>query len=176
VSELGRGTRFTILLPPGVGVEESAGPAERGLTQAPKGTEVVLLVEDDEGVRTLTQLILQRSGYQVLDARNGQDGLAIVQSHPGSIDLLVTDVLMPGLSGGALATQAVKLRPSLKVLFVSGHIENAIATDGPTATVSFLQKPYAPGELATKVRAVLDAAPAAAKAAGRGPGPGKGPA
>jgi CheY-like chemotaxis protein len=172
-SELGRGTRFTILLPAAVGAEEPVGVAERGLKQAPRGSEVVLLVEDDEGVRGLTQLILQRSGYNVLAAKDGHEGLATIQTHDGHIDLLVTDVLMPGLSGGALAAQAVKLRPTLKVLFVSGHMESTVVADGLSAGMGFLQKPYAPGELAAKVRTILDTARTAVRAAGRTPGPGK---
>jgi signal transduction histidine kinase/CheY-like chemotaxis protein len=168
-SELGQGTRFTVLLPPAVGLEESAGVVERGLAQAPRGSEVVLLVEDDEGVRGLTRLVLERSGYQVLDAMNGREGLALITSHTGPIDLLVTDVLMPGLSGGALAAEAMKVRPMLKVLFVSGHVESTTVPTDLTG-MSFLQKPYAPGELAAKVRSVLDVTPTAARASGRTPG------
>ncbi len=172
-SELGRGTRFTILLPRAAGVEEPVRHVERGLSQAPKGSEVVLLVEDDEGVRGLTRLILQRSGYVVLEAKDGHEGLTTVQAHPGTIDLLVTDVLMPGLSGGALAAQALKQRPGLKILFVSGHVESTIVMEGVAAGMAFLQKPYAPGELAAKVRSILDAKPAA-RAAGRTPSSGMG--
>src|SRR6202040_362336 len=97
-----------------------------GAAQLLKGTEVVLLVEDEESLRTLARVILEARGYEVLDACNGRDGLALCEAHQGPIDLLLTDVMMPQLGGRELAEGAVKLRPSLKVLFMSGHTEDVV--------------------------------------------------
>ena len=158
-SELGRGTRFTMLLPAVAGeVEPPAVPGHDDLSAAPKGSsEAVLLVEDDDGVRGLTRKVLERSGYVVLEARDGREGLSVVTSHTGGIDMLLCDVLMPEMSGGVLVERALVLRPALKVLLVSGHIEDVLAKEGVTKGMAFLQKPYAPSELARKVKEVLDA-------------------
>jgi len=156
-SELGRGTRFTILLPAATGMDTPVAPLGTLLSAAPRGSlEVVLLVEDDNAVRSLTKKILERAGYVVLEARDGRDGLSVLQSHTGNVDMLLCDVLMPEMSGGALLQHALLLRPTLKVLFVSGHAEDVLVKEGIAKGVGFLQKPYAPGELARKVRAVLD--------------------
>jgi len=118
-SELGRGTTFRIFLPAVVeALDKGAGPAA-GLTKAPRGSEVVLVVEDEDAVRKLARSILEASGYMVLDARNGREGLALCEIHPGSIDLLVTDVVMPELGGRELAHAALKLRPRMRVMFMS---------------------------------------------------------
>ena len=156
-SELGRGTRFTILLPAAIGMDTPVAPPGTLLSGAPRGSlEVVLLVEDDNAVRGLTKKILERAGYVVLEARDGRDGLSVLQSHTGNIDMLLCDVLMPEMSGGALLQHALLMRPALKVLFVSGHAEDVLVKEGIAKGVGFLQKPYAPVELARKVRAVLD--------------------
>jgi len=156
-SELGRGTRFTILLPAVVGVDTPVEGLGNGLSGAPRGSsEVVLLVEDDNAVRGLTKKVLERTGYVVLEARDGREGLSVMQSHTGTIDMLLCDVLMPEMSGGALVQHARVLRPTLKVLLVSGHTEDVLAKEGIAKGVGFLQKPYAPAELARKVREVLN--------------------
>jgi two-component system cell cycle sensor histidine kinase/response regulator CckA len=94
--------------------------------------------------------------------------VAVLESHPGSIDMLLCDVLMPEMSGGALVHRARLLRPTMKVLFVSGHTEDVLAREGIAKGVAFLQKPYAPGDLAYKVREVLESATGGDAGAGGG--------
>ncbi len=149
-SEVGLGTSFKIFLP---AVAEPAQPRPRvhaGLLTAPKGTEGILLVEDDDTVRALVGRILRVCGYAVLEARSGRDALKLCETHQGKIDLLLTDVVMPLLGGRELAEEARKLRPALKVLFLSGHTQDAISED------SVLHKPFTPIQLAEKIRETLD--------------------
>jgi two-component system CheB/CheR fusion protein len=157
-SALGQGTRFEMLLP---FAAERAGAAEArhaGLKNIPRGeSEVVLLVEDEDGVRGLTKRVLERAGYTVIEARDGREGLAVVESNAGPIDILISDVLMPEMSGGVLIERARKARPGLKVLLVSGYTEDVLVKEGIAKGTPFLAKPYAPAELAHKVREVLDA-------------------
>ncbi len=155
-SELGRGTTFRIFLPAvAEAVDKGAG---RGLAKAPTGCETVLMVEDEDMVRRLARTILEASGYQVLEARNGREGLALCEVHPGPIDLLVTDVVMPELGGRELAESALKLRPGMKVMFMSGHTQDVVLKEGVEKGTAFLQKPFTPAELAHKVRDALDSA------------------
>jgi two-component system CheB/CheR fusion protein len=155
-SELGHGTTFQIFLPAvAEALEKGAGPAG-GLANAPKGTEVILMVEDEDSVRKLARMVLEASGYAVLDARNGREGLALCEIHPGPIDLLVTDVVMPELGGRELAQGALKLRPGIKVIFLSGHTQDVVLKEGVKKGTAFLRKPFSPVELAQKVREVLD--------------------
>jgi len=155
-SEPGRGTVFTVFLPAIVErVDLGAAPAG-GLAGAPKGSETVLLVEDEDAVRVLSQRILEKMGYVVLTARNGREGLALCESHEGAIDLLATDVVMPEMSGRELAEGALKLRPAMKVMFMSGHMQDVILKEGVQHGTAFLQKPYSPSGLARLVRETLD--------------------
>ena len=159
-SELGRGTRFRIVLP---AVLESPDQVERPagrLSAAPKGfSEVILLVKDEDRVRKLERTILQARGYVVLEANDGLEGLSVCENHKGTIDLLVSDVVMPELGGRELAERARMMRPDLKVLFMSGHTQDVILKEGIKKGAAFLQKPFSPTELAHKVREVLDAKP-----------------
>ena len=124
----------------------------------PTGTETVLLVEDAEGLRRLARRILERCGYTILEAPNGDEALRICERHQGAIHLLLTDVVMPGMSGRVLADRLALLHPATKVLYTSGYTDHAIVNRGVLATgTAFLQKPYAPETLARKVRDVLDA-------------------
>ena len=118
---------------------------------------VILLVEDDDGVRRLVRLILESSGYVVLAASNGAEGLAVCGAHRGRIDLLLSDVMMPELGGRELAYGAMKLRPGLKVLFMSGHNEDIVAEEGICRGNGFLQKPFTSRALTQKVLAAMDA-------------------
>jgi two-component system CheB/CheR fusion protein len=155
-SELGEGARFTVLLPAAARVEDTIEHRGAGLTHAPRGTsEVALLVEDEDSVRRLTRRILEKSGYVVLDAPGGSEALSIIESHAGRIDILVSDVMMPGMSGRELAERASSVLPGLKVLFVSGHTEDVLLREGVRRGAAFLQKPYGPAELAQKVDEVL---------------------
>jgi CheY-like chemotaxis protein len=137
-------------------VDRAAHP-DTGLDHAPKGSETILVVEDEDMVRGLTRTVLEASGYTVLEARNGREGLAICETHQGPIDLLLSDVVMPELGGRELAEQAIKLRPNLKIVFVSGHTQDVILKEGVENGAAFLQKPFTPAGLAQKVRETLDA-------------------
>ena len=157
-SQVGIGTTFRIYLPR---VEEEAEkPANDNLpTDLPGGTETVLLVEDEDTVRNLCARILGDLGYKVMEARNGGEAIAGAQGYGERIDLLLTDVVMPGMSGGELATQMVLHHPEMKVLFTSGHTDDVIVHHGVLDEgVSFISKPYSSEGLARKIREVLDAA------------------
>ena len=131
-----------------------ASPAEN----APVGTETILVVEDDPRLRLLTRKSLERCGYRVLVTGEGNEALRVAASHEGPIHLLLTDVVMPGLSGKAVATAIARTRPDTRVLYCSGYTEDAIVHHGVLeAGVAFLEKPFTPNGLARKVRDVLDA-------------------
>ncbi len=155
-SEPGAGAVFTIFLPAVSEPADAAAPPSEGLALAPRGSEAILLVEDEEMVRTLVRQILEASGYAVLEARNGREALALCDSHKGPIDLLMTDVVMPEGGGRGLAEGILKLRPGVKVLFMSGHTEDGVLKEGVRKGAAFLQKPFAPAGLARKVRETLD--------------------
>jgi two-component system CheB/CheR fusion protein len=155
-SEVGEGTSFRILLP-AVAEEVQAGEQQpAGLATAPRGTESILLVEDEDAVRELVHTVLAARGYTVVEARNGREGLKLCESHTGGIDLLVTDVVMPELGGRELAEAAIKMRPGLKVLFMSGHTQDVILKEGVQQGAAFLHKPFTPMQLAQRVRDTLD--------------------
>ena len=157
-SEMGRGTTFRIYLPLWKGTAQSAGPSPPAAVTL-HGSETVLLVEDEEQVRKVTKAILRRYGYNVVEARNAGDALLICERYEATIHLLLTDVVMPRMSGRELATRLAPMRPGMKVLFVSGYTETAIVHHGIIdAGVAFLQKPITPGALARKVRETLDSA------------------
>jgi signal transduction histidine kinase/CheY-like chemotaxis protein len=156
-SELGQGARFKMLLPAVTEVPEREDHPGRDLAEAQNGsTEVVLLVEDEDGVRKLASKILRGRGYVVLEARDGREALSISQAHQGQIDLLVSDVIMPELGGRELAERIMTMRPEIKVLFVSGHTQDVLLREGVEAGIPFLQKPFAPTEFAHKVREALN--------------------
>ena len=154
-SEVGEGTSFRILLPAVAEMVESAHPPA-GLVAAPIGTERVLLVEDEDAVRELVRRILEARGYAVVEARDGREGLKLCESHPGKIDVLLTDVVMPGLGGRELAEAALKLRPGMRVVLMSGHTQDVIVKEGVEQGAAFLHKPFTPMQLAQKVREALD--------------------
>ena len=155
-SEPGWGTVFTIFLPATTELTDHVAPRSEGLNMPPKGSEVILLVEDEDLVRSLARRVLERSGYVVQEASNGREGLALCEALEGPIDLLFTDVVMPEMGGRELAQGALKLRPELKLLFSSGHTHDVVLKEGIEHGMAFLPKPYTPAELAQKVRATLD--------------------
>ncbi len=155
-SEPGRGTTFKIYLPQaGEAIVAAPIGAERPLPK--RGTETLLLVEDEDVVRFLTREILVGQGYTVLEASRGDEAIRICTQHGGPIHLMVTDVVMPGMSGPQVAKALQPLRPEMKVLYVSGYTDDAIVHHGIlTSGLAFLQKPFAPESLARKVREVLE--------------------
>jgi two-component system, cell cycle sensor histidine kinase and response regulator CckA len=159
-SEPGRGTTVKVYLPRVRGATEPAAPPPHPAApprEVRGGHETVLLVEDAAPVRALARRSLEACGYRVLDASDGPTALELSARHGEAIDLLVTDVVMPGMSGRELAERLAPGRPSMKVLYTSGYTDDAMVRQGVlNAGVAFLQKPFVPDSLARKVREVLD--------------------
>jgi CheY-like chemotaxis protein len=148
----GQGSAFFLAFP---ALEEL--PLQAPPPDSPGGSEIVLLVEDEGMVRDLARRALVQSGYTVMEAADGRQALAVSRRHAGPVHLLLTDVLMPHLSGPDLARQLTAERPGLKVLYVSGYTDDAFAAHGGSqAGLPYLQKPFTPQALARKVREVLD--------------------
>jgi PAS domain S-box-containing protein len=155
-SEVGKGTTFKIYLPRIEGAVEEAEPLGARAVLA-FGSETILLVEDETEVRKLVREILEMNGYKVLEVHRGEEALSVGQQYQGPIHLMVTDVVMPGISGRQLAERLAPLRPDMRVLYMSGYTENAIVHHGVLdEKTAFIQKPFTPGTLALKVREVLD--------------------
>ena len=155
-SEPGEGTTFRIYLPYTAETPEEAPALPEPATQL-RGSETLLLVEDDPAVRTLTAWTLRGVGYTVLEAENGAEALQMAQEHEGEISLLITDVVMPRMSGKQLADQLHAERPELKVLYSSGYTENTIIHHSVLDRgIAFLPKPFTPSALVRKVREILD--------------------
>ena len=164
-SEVDKGTRFKVYLP------RVMTPAQRlqheEETVVPKGAETILLVEDDEAMRTLTRTCLESAGYTVFDADSGESAIAVMTRHQGPIHLLLTDVIMPGITGRQLAESLTAARAETKVLYMSGYTADIIAERGVLdAGIALLEKPFTREGLLKKVRAVLDGEPFAQSAAG----------
>jgi two-component system, cell cycle sensor histidine kinase and response regulator CckA len=157
-SEPGTGTTFKVYFPRAVEGDLFV-PAAEDKRSAPRGTETILVVEDDPALRALSERVLQANGYIVLLARNGLEALAIASGHSGPIDMIATDVVMPKMNGRPLVEKLLESRAAMRVLFMSGYTDDEVmrrgVIDGRTA---FLQKPFTPSELARKVREVLDQA------------------
>jgi CheY-like chemotaxis protein len=158
-SELEKGTKITIYL-----ATADKDAIERTSSRPPAppvlgGSETILLVEDDEAVRVLTRTILRRYGYDVVEAQSGGDAFLLCEQHPTVIHLLLTDIVMPRMSGAQLADRLVTIRPEMKVLYMSGYANDAVLRAGaPGPPIPFIQKPITPEALARKVRDTLDAA------------------
>ncbi len=154
-SEPDSGTTFRIYLPISADVEEPTHEVFEPATL--DGTETILLVEDQDEVRTVAHQILRRYGYHVLEARNGGEALLTCEKHPRTIHLLLTDVIMPQMNGRELAERLLRIRPDMKVLFMSGYTENTIVHHGVLDSgISYLQKPLDPEKPARRVREVLE--------------------
>jgi PAS domain S-box-containing protein len=163
-SEPERGTTFKIYLPR-VQSLRSEACVTRPAEQSPRGCETVLLVEDEASVRQASRQFLSRSGYNVLEAFDGEDALREAREHDGPIHLMITDVVMPRMSGPALAAKLADDRPDMKVLFVSGYAERTILQHGKIdVTQRFLEKPFSLKMLGRKVREVLETSSEAALA------------
>jgi PAS domain S-box-containing protein len=155
-TKLGEGSTFRVYLPRITAQSEST--AERAAGVTPTGTETILLAEDDDALRSLGRRILERCGYQVLQAADGEEALRHAREYAGEIDLLVSDVVMPHLGGRQLADSMLAVRPRMRVLFVSGYTDDEVLLHGVVhADVAMLQKPYSLVALAQMVRKVLDA-------------------
>ncbi len=155
-SEPGRGTAFRVYLPRNDAAADPAPPRVSPSTREP-GTETILLVEDADPVRNLAREILRRQGYQVLEASNPGEGLLVAEQHASPIDLLVTDVVMPKMTGRELARRLAAPRPEMKVVYMSGYTDNAIVHNGVLEPgIAFVPKPFTPDALLRKVREVLD--------------------
>jgi PAS domain S-box-containing protein len=155
-SEVGKGTTFKIYLPR---VDDVGHTSEqtRQLRPVPRGSETILVVEDEDIVRALSTEILEKHGYRVLSAANGPEGLRLCREFSGRIDLLITDVVMPQMSGRELAERLALIRPETRVLYMSGFTDDAIVRHGVLDDdVFFIQKPFSPDALAFKTRSVLD--------------------
>jgi signal transduction histidine kinase/ActR/RegA family two-component response regulator len=154
-SDLGWGTTFKVYLPRAAGPAEAVGKASKG--EMPRGSETVLFAEDQDAVAAVVRATLQLCGYRVLQASNGSEAVELCRRYDGPIQLLVTDIVMPGMSGPELAAAVRTLRPETKILFISGYSERAFTSHGTLdGDAGFLQKPFMPAALALKVREVLD--------------------
>jgi PAS domain S-box-containing protein len=156
-----RGTAFRAYFPRVDGREDAVAAQDSpGLPRTDHGQETILLVEDEINLRCLARQYLENQGYKILEAEDGAAALQIVDGHQGAIDLLLTDVIMPGMNGRELATRITKLLPDVRVLYMSGYTENAVGHDGTLdAGVNLLQKPFSLPVLKDRVREVLDSEP-----------------
>jgi CheY-like chemotaxis protein len=156
-SRPGQGSEFTVYFP---AAAESPGPTrdpatgQRGVVP---GGGTILLAEDERGVRGFIRESLELAGFQVIEARNGADALRQLDGMAGPVDLLISDVIMPGGSGPDLARRARALRPGLPVLLISGYPEDELGSDGvPDSGMDFMGKPFTPSALADKIRSILE--------------------
>ena len=157
----GEGTTFTIYLPRVEALEECI---ESTSTHRPAyaGTETILLVEDEDGVRRLLKHILSRQGYTVLEAPDGPEALECLANHEGTVHLLLTDMVMPRMSGRDVGDRAIELRPGIKVIYMSGYTDDVLMRAGALGPgMSFIRKPLKVETLTARVREVLDAVHAA---------------
>jgi CheY-like chemotaxis protein len=156
-SEVGHGTTFKVYFPRLRDAAEAVVCPVESAAKQPRGSETLLIAEDDDVLRALGARVLGSLGYKVLVARTGAEALQIVAEYDGAIDLIATDVVMPGMNGSHLVEKVLEARPGIRVLFMSGYTDDEVmrrgVIDGKTA---FLQKPFTPDLLAHKVREVLD--------------------
>jgi len=155
-SEEGKGTTFNTYLPQ---VEQQNKKTEEPsfANETVSGKETILLVEDEYQVRVWIQKVLSRYGYTIIDAPNGTDALGIWQKNSTAFDLLITDVIMPKMSGRELANQLLSDRPDLKVLYMSGYTDDELGPHGILESgIQFIQKPFSPENFLTKIRNLLD--------------------
>jgi len=156
-SELGHGTTLKVYLPRVDEPAEPLAPSTPADAESLRGTETILLVEDEPAVRAVARQILTRQGYVVLEAPDGQTALAMVDAGGPRVDLVLTDVVMPGMSGRSLADRLASHCPGLRVLYMSGYTDDAIVRHGMLEPgLAYLQKPFRPDALARKVREVLN--------------------
>ncbi len=156
-SEPGKGTALRIYLPRVEGDVEAPTPPRQALPRRDRGSETVLLVEDEDSVRSVARRVLAGCGYTVLEADSGEQAISLSQSHDGPIHLVITDVVMPGMSGVDMAAQLEADRPGIGILYVSGYRDETISHHGMSSVqVHLLQKPFTVEALTAKVRSILD--------------------
>lgn len=155
-SEPWTGTTVKVYLPRVRDIPETVVEEQR-LFESFRGTETILLVEDDESVRSVVLAVLQRSGYKVLEANNPGEAILISEQHTGFIHLMVTDVVMPRMSAPELAERLAPWHPEMKVLYMSGYSDDGVVSRKVLESESFLEKPFTPEDLLRKVRQVLAA-------------------
>jgi PAS domain S-box-containing protein len=154
-SKVGEGTTFRVYLPRIA--ELPPQPTTREIRLAAKGRETILIAEDEDAIRRMTTMVLQRSGYTVLEATNGLEAVAVAEGHTGPIHLLLTDLMMPKLSGREVAERLLLVKRGMRVLYMSGYTEDVMVQQGvESATANFLHKPFSLASLTNKVREVLD--------------------
>jgi len=157
-SKLGQGSAFQIYLPKAYA--EPVALADASPSESAGGSETVLLVEDDDGLRELARRVLSRGGYQVLEARQALQAEDLANQHQGKIDLLLTDVVMPGIGGRELSLRLAKNRPEMRILYMSGYTDEIVLKQGVMdGSMNFLHKPFTPSKLSRAVRQVLDGSP-----------------
>jgi CheY-like chemotaxis protein len=157
-SKVGKGTIFKIYLPR---VDEKVKLSRRGnlFKQILKGTETILLVDDEDIVRALTRQILEGGGYEIIEARNGIEALSVFEKPGCKIDLMITDVEMPQMGGRELAKRLATKHPSTRILFTTGYLDDeTIRSDEQEFGTNFIEKPFTPESLTQKVRELLDIA------------------
>jgi CheY-like chemotaxis protein len=163
-SVVNEGTTFRIVLPAVDAGDEVVVAAESAPAVRAHGHETVLLVEDEQGVRALSQLALERAGYTVLAAATPEEAIRLATEHRGNIELVLTDVIMPLMNGRELAEWLLVRYPDARVLFMSGYTDDALIPHGvASGEMAFLHKPFTPTTLLQKIRDVLDGAPEAAR-------------
>jgi len=154
-SEPGKGTSFKVYLPRVDEVAQRLAPRET--VQPSRASETILLVEDEDGVRALARRVLETNGYTVLEASDGETAVEVAEGHSGAIDLMLTDAVMPGMTGPELARRVSASRPDMKVIFMSGYTDEAVVRHGLLeAGTAFVQKPFAFDSLARRIREILD--------------------
>ena len=170
MSKIGRGTTFKIFLPAYYPKEEELHDKDAIVSTSPgtapeplSGRGRIMLVEDEEGVRGIAAQLLSSFGYQVLEAEDGEDALELIKEHSGAIDLLISDVVLPGMDGPALLKEAKPYLAGARVMFISGYAERDLAkTLDEDAEISFLPKPFTLRQLAERVKQELHAGKEAA--------------
>jgi DNA-binding NtrC family response regulator len=154
-SEPGKGTTFRVCIPRFLGPVSTPQPRQED--RASRGKETILVVEDEEQLLDLAKIALEMQGYKVLAAKSPGDALVLCERSGEQIDLLLTDVIMPGMNGKELRTRLTTIKPGLKTLFMSGYTADIVAMRGVLEDgVHFLQKPFTPAQLANRVRETLD--------------------
>ena len=155
-SAVGQGTTFSVYFPEIEGVHVTEGRGTAHVKESSHGSETLLLVEDEEAVRKFFCYTLSKDGYTVLEASNEPEALAISDSYPDPIHLLISDVVMPRMSGPAMADQLKRKYPAVKILYVSGYTADMLTKHQVDEKVMFLQKPFPPDQLVRMVRDMLD--------------------